>query len=66
MRGFVLARRSGNRLVDDLLIEAHPDPTPDRNNGSSYLFYPADSETANWCVVYLRNRVVHRVDLLPD
>jgi hypothetical protein len=66
MRGFVLARRDGKRIVDDALIEARPALTPDRNGETSYLFYPTESATADWCVVHFRMGRVHRIDLLPD
>jgi hypothetical protein len=66
MRGYVLARREGNRVVDDALVNTRTTPSRDRLGEESYLFYPADSESANWCVVYFQGGRVVRTALLPD
>src|SRR5687768_13168593 len=66
MRGYVLARLEGNRVVDDALVDTRIAPSRDRLGEESYLFYPTGSESANWCVVYFQDGRVVRTALLPD
>jgi hypothetical protein len=66
MRGYVLAQRDGNRIVDAALIGEETVPSRERVADESYLFYPTNSEPANWCVVYFQRGRVVRSARLPD
>jgi hypothetical protein len=66
MRGYVLARREGSRIVDDAIVDMAPQPTTDKGGSTVFLFYPNQKDTADWCVVRFREGRVSSVALEPD
>ena len=66
MRGYVLARRDGSLVIDDALVATGPQPTADKDGSAVLLFYPNQTDTADWCVVRFREGRVSSVALEPD
>lgn len=68
MHGYVLADGRRTRLVTPELASTGLEPTRDASAEaeSTFLFYPATQESAEWCVVYFRNGRVTRTWISPD
>ena len=66
MRGYVLARREGALNIDDALVDMAPQPTAGKDGRTVFLFYPNQTDTADWCVVRFREGRVSSVALEPD